>query len=174
VDLAAKRAQSASGTEVRLTPTEWHLLEASSATPNVWSPTNSCCTRSGDRGTRQTRTTCAYTWPTCGANSNPTRAGHATFAQTQAWAFDSRPTARAEERPILPIRDLLSGSTLGGTKLLTSWLEGSRLVPNVEGRNAAPTAAGTRSLSCANTVEAQGDLEGGMHPKTAPYWAVWP
>jgi two-component system KDP operon response regulator KdpE len=28
VDLAAKRAQSASGTEVRLTPTEWHLLEA--------------------------------------------------------------------------------------------------------------------------------------------------
>jgi two-component system, OmpR family, KDP operon response regulator KdpE len=28
VDLAAKRAQSASGAEVRLTPTEWHLLEA--------------------------------------------------------------------------------------------------------------------------------------------------
>jgi two-component system, OmpR family, KDP operon response regulator KdpE len=28
VDLAAKRAQSASGQEVRLTPTEWHLLEA--------------------------------------------------------------------------------------------------------------------------------------------------
>ena len=28
MDLAAKRAQSASGQEVRLTPTEWHLLEA--------------------------------------------------------------------------------------------------------------------------------------------------
>jgi hypothetical protein len=48
------------------------------------------------------------------------------------------------------------------------------LVPQVEAAKRVPKRGATRSLSWGNVVEVQVDLEGGMHPKTAPYWAVWP
>jgi len=53
-----------------------------------------------------------------------------------------------------------TGGRLEGSKLVTSCAEGSRLVPNVEGLKRGPNGSRNWSLSCANTVEAQGDLEG--------------
>jgi hypothetical protein len=46
VDLAAKQV-TRNGTEVRLTPTEWQLVESWSASPAGWSASGSCCKRYG-------------------------------------------------------------------------------------------------------------------------------
>ena len=79
IDLAAKRVHR-DGAEVRLTPTEWHLVEVLVRNPGklvsqrqllqeVWGPAVR----------RRDRTTCASTWPTCAASSSPSRAGPAYF-----------------------------------------------------------------------------------------------
>ena len=46
--------------------------------------------------------------------------------------------------------------------------QGSRLVPYVEVPKRGLKGGRTLSLSCANTIEVQGDLDGGIQPKTAP------
>ena len=60
-------------------------------------------------------------------------------------ALGAKIVARAWTDPEFKARlvDDGTGGRLEGSKILTSCVEGSRLVPYVEGRNAAPTAAGT-------------------------------
>jgi two-component system KDP operon response regulator KdpE len=83
IDLAAKRVTTASG-DVRLTPTEWHLLGYWPATRTASSGTANCCGRCGGPTTRPNRTTCGCTWPTCAASSNPTRRSRATSSPSRA------------------------------------------------------------------------------------------
>ena len=78
VDLAAKQVVGATASDVRLTPTEWQLLESWPATAAGWSPSASSCTRSGDRPTTRRPTTCGSTWRSCGASSSPIRPGPGT------------------------------------------------------------------------------------------------
>ena len=51
VDLAAKRVTDATGADVRLTPTEWAIVEVLVRNPGSSSRSSSCCTRSGARST---------------------------------------------------------------------------------------------------------------------------
>ena len=72
VDLAAKRVTAASGEDVRLTPTEWAIVELLVRHPASSSPSASCCTTSGARSTTPRRTTSASTWHRSGASSSRT------------------------------------------------------------------------------------------------------
>jgi hypothetical protein len=47
-------------------------------------------------------------------------------------------------------------------------VEGSRLLPYVEGPKRGLKRGRTLLPSCTNTIEVQGDLDGRIHPKTAP------
>ena len=105
------------GGEVRLTPTEWHLLEVLVRHPGRSSPSASCCRRSGARPTPPRRTTCGSTCaaaPQAGAGAGPPpppahRARHGlplrgvTVVSGEA-AYPSRPgqfcTRWSPERPV--------------------------------------------------------------------------
>jgi hypothetical protein len=50
--------------------------------------------------------------------------------------------------------------------------KGSRLVPYVAGPKRGPNGSRNRLLSCANTIEAQGYLDGRIHPNTASHPAA--
>ena len=90
VDLAAKQVVRATGPAVRLTPTEWQLLEIlvrnsgrlvtqRQLLREVWGPR-----------TRRRATTCGCTWPSCAASWSPSRPGRGTCSPSQAWATGSR------------------------------------------------------------------------------------
>ena len=72
VDLAAKRVRrdSDGGGDVRLTPTEWQLLEILVRNRAGWSPSGSCSRRCGARRTSRKATTCACTSRSCAASSS--------------------------------------------------------------------------------------------------------
>ena len=72
VDLAAREVRDGDGATVRLTPTEWHVLEVLVRNEGKLVASASCCRRSGARPTRPRPTTCASTWRSCGASSSPT------------------------------------------------------------------------------------------------------
>ena len=83
------------GADVRLTPTEWHLLEVLVRHPGkllsqrqllteVWGP------GLRDRAGQPARST----WPSCAASSSPTRPARATCSPSPAWA-----TASSREPP---------------------------------------------------------------------------
>ena len=72
VDLRAHRVTTEAG-EVKLTPTEWHLLEVLVRHPGQLVRRRSCCRRSGDRRTRPRPTTYASICPSCATSSRPTR-----------------------------------------------------------------------------------------------------
>ena len=78
------------GDEVRLTPTEWHLVEVLVRNRASSSPSASCSRRSGARSTTTRRTTCASTWPRCAASSSPSPAARATSSPSRGWATASR------------------------------------------------------------------------------------
>ena len=100
VDLAAKRVIRGSA-DVRLTPTEWQLLEVLvRQLLGGWSPSASCCVRCGDRSTRPRATTCGSTSRTCAASWNRTPRSPVTCAPSRAWATASSPdTPRAGTSP---------------------------------------------------------------------------
>jgi two-component system, OmpR family, KDP operon response regulator KdpE len=87
VDLAAKRV-SKDGQDVRLTPTEWHLLEVLLRHPGkllsqkllneVWGP-----------GTPTRRGTCACTWRSSDGSLSPTRRDRAGCSLSPAWDIGS-------------------------------------------------------------------------------------
>ncbi len=69
VDLAA-RTVTGGDTDVRLTPTEWQLLESWSATPASCVSQRAAAARGvGTAVPRPRPTTCASTWPSCAASS---------------------------------------------------------------------------------------------------------
>jgi hypothetical protein len=57
--------------EIRLTPTEWHLLEMLVRNAGSSSPSVSYYNRCGDLRTAPRPTTFAYIWPTSAASWNP-------------------------------------------------------------------------------------------------------
>jgi two-component system KDP operon response regulator KdpE len=63
---------------VRLTPTEWALLELLVRHPGKLMTQQDLLTRVWDRTTPATTTTCGSTWPGCDASWNPSRAAPAT------------------------------------------------------------------------------------------------
>lgn len=67
IDLAAKEVQRGKH-RVRLTPTEWHLLEILVIHRGHLVSQRKCCWRSGDRHTPTTPPTCGPTWQSSGAN----------------------------------------------------------------------------------------------------------
>ncbi len=84
VDLAAKRVTTAAG-EVKLTPTEWHVVEVLVRNPGklvtqrqllqeVWVPS-----------TRRRRTTCASTSRRSARSSSPTPRARATSSPRRGW-----------------------------------------------------------------------------------------
>ena len=112
VDLAAKRVIRADGADVRLTPTEWHLLDGAGAVTRAsCSASSSCSPRSGVPATRTRPATCASTWPSCGASSSPTRPGRASCSPSPAWGTGS---SRAGSQPA-------QAAGPGGRPGLTQW-----------------------------------------------------
>ena len=77
VNLAAKRVVR-NGSDVRLTPTEWQLLEVLVRHAPGWSPSGSCWPRCGGRSTTARRTTCGCTSPNCAASWSQTPPGRGT------------------------------------------------------------------------------------------------
>ena len=65
VDLAAKQVTRNNGSDVRLTPTEWQLLEILVRNSGRLVTQKHCCARCGARPTRRRAITCASTWPSC-------------------------------------------------------------------------------------------------------------
>jgi two-component system, OmpR family, KDP operon response regulator KdpE len=92
VDLAAHAVRGEAGaSDVRLTPTEWHLLEILLRSPgklvsqrqllhDVWGPQFS-----------RRPTTCGNTWLSCGASSRLIRRGRVTCSPSRGWATASSP-----------------------------------------------------------------------------------
>ena len=74
VDLAAHLVIR-DGQPVRLTPTEWRLLEILIRHPAGWSPAGGCSPTYGGRRTPTARTTCVSTWPGCGGSWRTTQPG---------------------------------------------------------------------------------------------------
>ncbi len=77
IDLAAHLA-TRDGEQVRLTPTEWRLLEILIRHPGQLVGGRGCSPRSGGPPTSRAPTTCASTWPGCAANWRTTRPGPVT------------------------------------------------------------------------------------------------
>ena len=105
VDLGAKRVLDAAGEPVRLTPTEWQLLEVlvrhrgklvtqRQLLQEVWGPALR----------RRERTTCASTSPTSAASSSPTAPIPATSSPSPAWATASSPPADRTDIRLLAVR----------------------------------------------------------------------
>ena len=79
VDLAAKRVRHAATAEVRLTPTEWELLEILVAQPRqARHPAPAAAGGLGPVVRRRDATTCGSTWRSCAASSSPTPPARAT------------------------------------------------------------------------------------------------
>ena len=78
----------------------------SPSTPAMWSPTSSCCARSGATSTSTTPITCAFSCASCGARSRPTRPSRAScspsLASATAWF---RPTDRLRPNRPRPARN---------------------------------------------------------------------
>ena len=74
VDLARAARDRAGGTDIRLTPTEWHLLEVLARNAGKVVDHAGCSPTCGARRTRTRRTTCGCTWPRCAASWRPTPA----------------------------------------------------------------------------------------------------
>nr|BFE73565.1 hypothetical protein GCM10020092_068660 [Actinoplanes digitatis] len=96
VDLAARTVSH----DVKLTPTEWQILDHLLRNPgmlvsqrlllrDVW----------GGRSTRPRRTICGSTWPGCAASSRRIRRTRGTCSPSRAWATGSRPDRPARRRP---------------------------------------------------------------------------
>ena len=79
------------GEEIRLTPTEWHLLEVLVRHPGRLLSQRQLLTRSGGPATRPPRATCGSTWPSCAASSSRTRPARGTSGPSPAWATASSP-----------------------------------------------------------------------------------
>ena len=77
VDLAAHLA-TRDGQQVRLTPTEWRLLEILVRHPGQLVGGRRMLTEVWDRRTSRAPTTCASTWPACGGSWRTTRPGPVT------------------------------------------------------------------------------------------------
>ena len=72
VDLAARRV-TRGGDDVRLTPTEWHLLEVLLRHPGKLLSQRQLLAEVWGPGYETARETCASTWRSCAASSSPTR-----------------------------------------------------------------------------------------------------
>ncbi len=94
VDLAAKRVLRGD-TPVRLTPTEWHVLEVLVRADGRLVTVSSCCTRCGGRSTAPSSTTCASTSRSCAASSSRRRAPRATSSPSPGSATGSWRAERA-------------------------------------------------------------------------------
>jgi hypothetical protein len=57
---------------------------------------------------------------------------------------------------------------------LSSCLKVEQVRAHVEVSKRGPKGSRTRPFSCINVVEAQGDLDGRIHPRTAPHVDAWP
>ena len=80
----------APASDVRLTPTEWAIVELLVRNPGQARQRSvSCCTRSGARSTGRRRTTCASTWRRSGASSSPTRPDRGTSSPSRGWGTAS-------------------------------------------------------------------------------------
>ncbi len=88
VDLAAKKVHR-EGRDVRLTPTEWHLLEVLVRNTAGWSARNSCSRRCGGRRTGRRPTICACTWRSCGGSWRRTRRIRGTSSRNPVWGIGS-------------------------------------------------------------------------------------
>ena len=89
VDLAAKRV-TRDGSDVRLTPTEWQLLEILVRHERpAGHPAPAAARGVGARSTRPRPTTCGSTSRICAASWSPTLPGRATCSPSPAWATDS-------------------------------------------------------------------------------------
>jgi hypothetical protein len=91
VDLAAKRVSTADG-EVRLTPTEWHIVEILVRNASKLVTQRQLLQEVWACSTRRKRTTCASTSPRSAASSNPIRPDPATSSPRPAWATASNST----------------------------------------------------------------------------------
>jgi hypothetical protein len=90
VDLAAKQV-TRNGTEVRLTPTEWQLVEILVRQPGRLVSQRQLLQEVWGQSTRRRPTTCASSSPRSGASWNPIRRTRATSSPNQAWATGSNP-----------------------------------------------------------------------------------
>ena len=79
IDLAAKTVGRADGGDgdVRLTPTEWHLLEILLRNPGKLLTQRQLLTEVWGPGYDDAPATCGCTWPSCGASWSRTRPGRA-------------------------------------------------------------------------------------------------
>jgi hypothetical protein len=93
VDLAAKRVIRG-GSDVRLTPTEWQLLEVLVRHAGRLVTQRRRWRRYGGPSTRPRPTTCASTSPSCAGSWNPIRPGRATCSPSLGWATGFATTRR--------------------------------------------------------------------------------
>ncbi len=92
VDLAHRRVTRPASdgksdrTDLRLTRTEWHLLEILLRNPAGSSPNANSSATSAGRTTPTSPTTHASTWPSCAASSKKIRPAPGTCSPSQEWA----------------------------------------------------------------------------------------
>jgi two-component system KDP operon response regulator KdpE len=86
VDLVAKRVVLASGTDVRLTPTEWQVLEVLARNRGRLVTGRQLLQDVWGRRTAPKHTICACTWPSFAASWSPIRRGRVTCSPSPAWA----------------------------------------------------------------------------------------
>ncbi len=96
IDLADKIVHR-DGQQVRLTPTEWSILELLARNPASWSAAAGSSTTSGARRTARRPATCACTSPSSARSSSGTPRTPATSSPRPAWAT----TGSAPERRVL-------------------------------------------------------------------------
>ena len=92
LDLIGHRA-FAGDVEVRLTPTEWAMVEYLVRYPGRLVTYRQLSPRYGDLHTIPTRTCCGFTWHIFAASSKSTALARSTSSPTPAWAIASRTTA---------------------------------------------------------------------------------
>ena len=93
VDFVTKRVQR-DGEEVKLTPTEWHMVEV--LVRNAGKLVDAAPAAAGGVGSRvrhRDELPAACTWRTSARSSNPSRRDRATSSPRPAWATASRPAA---------------------------------------------------------------------------------
>ena len=101
VDLASKRVTGAGG-EIRLTPTEWHIVEVLVRNAGKLVTQRQLLQEVWGRNTRRRRTTSGSTWLRSAPSSSPTLRGRATSSPRRGWAIGSNLEplrARAPARP---------------------------------------------------------------------------
>ena len=94
VDLAAKRVRDGNDDEVRLTPTEWAIVELLVRNPGRLVSQRQLLHEVWGRSTRRRRTTCVCTSPRSAGSSSQTRRARATSSQSRGWATASSPDRR--------------------------------------------------------------------------------